>query len=122
MESQWTPAGGKLGSANPVVSCVQRTPLVSAPKLVTIRARRTTMSPWRRYIADFSGLARIVSESVHKRTLATKLSHDIQTIKRWLTTGEPNSPQDVGWVIRIALQNGLEIDRFQTFHAVYNLA
>ena len=74
------------------------------------------MSPWRRYIADFSGLARIVSESVHKRTLATKLSHDIQTIKRWLTTGEPNSPQDVGWVIRIALQNGLEIDRFQTFH------
>lgn len=80
------------------------------------------MTPWRQFIRDFKGLTEAVADQVHKRTLATKLSHDIQTIKRWLKTGEPSSPRDVGWMVRIALQHAIDISRFQTFAPVYDLS
>src|SRR5216683_4897614 len=79
------------------------------------------MSQWRRFIADFRGLAQVLAGRVGKRALATKLSHDIQTVKRWLQNGEPTRPQDVGWVIRCALKNGIDISRFQSFSPIYTL-
>jgi dihydroorotate dehydrogenase len=79
------------------------------------------VSQWRRFIIDFKGLAQVVAERVGKRALATKLAHDIHTVKRWLRDGEPTNPQDVAWVIRCALKNGIDISRFQSFSPIYTL-
>jgi dihydroorotate dehydrogenase (NAD+) catalytic subunit len=80
------------------------------------------MSYWHAFIHDFRGLVEIVAARIGKRPLATKLSHDIHTIKRWLKDGEPTRPDDVGWVIRLALLNGIDVDRFQTFAPIYKLS
>jgi dihydroorotate dehydrogenase len=79
------------------------------------------MSEWRRFIADFKGLAQAVAERVGKKALATRLSLDVHTVKRWLQNGEPTRPQDVGWLIRCALKNGIDISRFQSFLPIYTL-
>jgi len=79
------------------------------------------MSEWRRFVADFKGLAQSVAERVGKKALATKLSLDVQTVKRWLQNGEPTRPQDVAWLIRCALKNGIDVSRFQTFLPIYTL-
>jgi len=80
------------------------------------------MSQWRRFIVDFRGLAQTVAERIGKRALAAKLGHDIHTVKRWLQDGEPSHPQDVGWVIRCALKNGVDVSRFQSFSSIYTLS
>jgi|SRR5579872_296415 len=80
------------------------------------------MSHWRAFVPDFSGLVQTVAARVGKKPLAAKLSHDIHTLKRWLKNGEPTHPEDVGWLIRIALQNAIDIDRFQSFAPVYKLS
>jgi dihydroorotate dehydrogenase len=80
------------------------------------------MSQWRRFIADFGALAQAVTERVGKRALAKKLSLDIHTLKRWLQNGEPTRPRDVGWLIRCALKNGIDVSRFQSFTPIYPLA
>src|SRR5437773_4675555 len=80
------------------------------------------MSHWRAFVPDFTGLAQTVAARVGKKPLAVKLSHDIQTLKKWLKNSEPTHPEDVGWLIRIALQNGIDIDRFQSFTPLYKLS
>ena len=80
------------------------------------------MNHWRAFVVDFSGLTQAVAARVGKRPLAAKLSHDIHTLKRWLKHGEPTHPEDVGWLIRIALQNGIDVDRFQSFTPIYKLS
>jgi dihydroorotate dehydrogenase len=80
------------------------------------------MSHWRAFVPDFGGLVQTVAARVGKKPLAAKLSHDIQTLKRWLKNGEPTHPEDVGWLTRIALQNGIDVDRFQSFAPLYKLS
>jgi hypothetical protein len=79
------------------------------------------MSQWRRFIADFRGIAQAVAGRVGKRSLARKLSLDVHTVKRWLENGEPTRPRDVGWLVRCALKNGIDINRFQSFTPLYPL-
>jgi dihydroorotate dehydrogenase len=80
------------------------------------------MSHWHAFVPDFSGLAQTVAARVGKKPLAVKLSHDIHTVKRWLKNGEPTHPEDVAWLIRIALQHGIDVDRFQSFTPIYKLS
>jgi len=42
--------------------------------------------------------------------------------KRWLAGTRPSRPIDVGWAIRVALEKGIDISRFQTFNPIYDLS
>lgn len=79
------------------------------------------MSHWRRFIADFRGLAQAAVDRVSKRALAEKLSLDVQTVRGWVRGAEPARPQDVGWLLRCALKNGIDVSRFQSFASIYPL-
>jgi dihydroorotate dehydrogenase len=77
---------------------------------------------WRDVIIDFNGL---VTELVQRRSrykVADLLSRDKKTINGWLGGAMPSDPHDVAWIVRIALQNGVELSRFQSFAPIYDFS
>jgi dihydroorotate dehydrogenase len=75
---------------------------------------------WRKYIKDIDKLTcRLVDEYGLNR-LAKYLSRDKQTINRWRSgNDEPSKAQDVGHLIRLALNKGIDVSELQTFNPIY---
>jgi dihydroorotate dehydrogenase (NAD+) catalytic subunit len=77
-----------------------------------------------RLIADVRGLVgAILNANVGKNKLATKLSKDKATISRWQDGSSlPTDPRDVAWLIRVALDAGIDIARYQVFDPIYDFS
>lgn len=77
---------------------------------------------WRYVISDFKGLTEEVVERIKLHRLAQILSRDRQTIRGWLNRAEPTNPSDVAWLIRLALENEIDVSSFQTFSSIYDFS
>ncbi len=77
---------------------------------------------WQHLVADFPGLARAVVERLSLNKVAKALSHNKSSIGDWLRGASPSKAEDVGGVLRLALKNGIEIERFQTFAPIYDFS
>ena len=80
--------------------------------------------PWLNIIHDFGSLVEtLVNHPAYSRhKLKDKLNRDLATIRGWLRGSFPVKPTDVGWIIRLALQYGIDISRFQTFNSIYDFS
>lgn len=77
---------------------------------------------WRELIVDFNGLITELVQRLSRHKVADALSHDKKTIIGWLGGTLPSNSMDVAWVIRLALQNGIDLSRFQAFTPIYDLS
>jgi dihydroorotate dehydrogenase len=73
---------------------------------------------WDLIIRDFRGLANATVKKSSRGIICRELNHDKTTINRWLESGYPNDPRDVGALIRLALKKEVEVDPFQTFDPI----
>jgi dihydroorotate dehydrogenase len=77
---------------------------------------------WRDLINDFNGLITELVQRLSRHKVADLLSHDKKTINGWLQGALPSDPRDVAWVIRLALQNGIDLSRFQAYTSIYDFS
>jgi dihydroorotate dehydrogenase (NAD+) catalytic subunit len=89
-----------------------------------VREEESAMTDPSRLIADVRGLVRaILDANVGKNKLAGKLSKDKATISRWEDGSSlPTDPRDVAWLIRVALDAGIDIARYQIFDPIYDFS
>ena len=77
---------------------------------------------WRELINDFNGLITEIVQRLSQHKVANSLSRDKKTINGWLKGASPSNPCDVAWVIRLALQNGIDLSRFQSYAPIYDFS
>jgi dihydroorotate dehydrogenase len=77
---------------------------------------------WNELITDFNGLVTELVQKQSQHKVAESLSRDKRTIINWLRGAAPSDPSDVAWVIRLALSNGIDLSRFQTYAAIYDFS
>jgi dihydroorotate dehydrogenase len=75
---------------------------------------------WREVIGDFSGLAEALVRVLSRHKVATLMGHNKRTINDWLSGAAPAKPEEVAWVLRFALLNGVDVSRFQTYTPIYD--
>ena len=46
----------------------------------------------------------------------------MNTVKRWLSGGMPEDPRDIGAIIRLALHNRVDVNRYQTLSPIYDFS
>jgi len=73
-------------------------------------------------IVDFHALLKAVVDKVGKYKVYNTLRHDKNTADRWLDGGQPEDSRDIGGLIRLALVNGIEITKYQTFTPIYDFS
>jgi dihydroorotate dehydrogenase (NAD+) catalytic subunit len=75
------------------------------------------------YLAiDFHQLLHAVVEKVKEYKVYKTLKRDKHTVKRWLKGGIPEEPRDIAALIRLALHNGIDVTRYQTFKPIYDIS
>lgn len=77
---------------------------------------------WKYTISDFTGLAKEVVERLGKHKVAENVDRDRQTIRGWLAGADPSKPSDVSWLIRLALENNIDVSSFQSFNPIYDFS
>lgn len=77
---------------------------------------------WRELINDFNGLLTELVQRLSQHKVAAALSRDKKTIYGWLKGASPSNPSDVAWVIRLAIQNGIDLSRFQSYASLYDFS
>lgn len=77
---------------------------------------------WNSVIGDFAGLAGAVVKARSRNKLAGHVGHNKKTINDWMAGAMPSKPEDVAWVIRYALANGVDVGRFQTYAPIYDFS
>jgi dihydroorotate dehydrogenase len=77
---------------------------------------------WNELINDFNGLVTELVQKLSQHKVAEALSRDKRTVINWLRGAAPSEPSDVAWVIRLALNSGIDLSRFQTYAAIYDFS
>ena len=77
---------------------------------------------WHELINDFNGLVTELVQKQSQHKVAEALSRDKRTIFNWLRGAAPSEPSDVAWVIRLALNSGIDLSRFQTYASIYDFS
>jgi len=73
-------------------------------------------------VVDFHALLRAVVDKIGKYKIYKALNHDKNTPDRWLTGGQPDDPRDIGGLVRLALLNGIDVSKYQTFTSIYDFS
>lgn len=74
------------------------------------------------WLPGFNPLVKKIAASISKNGLAKGSGHDPATVRRWLVGSEPQHDAEVASVISYALENGIEIDPFQSFAPIYDFS
>src|SRR4051794_7948797 len=77
---------------------------------------------WREVIGDFSGLAEALVRVLSRHKVASLTGHNKRTINDWLSGAVPAKPEEVAWMLRFALQNGVDVSSFQTYTPIYDFS
>jgi dihydroorotate dehydrogenase len=77
---------------------------------------------WYELISDFNGLVTELVQKLSQQRVADALSRDKRTIINWLHGTAPSDPSVVAWAVRLALSNGIDLSRFQTYAAIYDFS
>src|SRR5438093_13001848 len=77
---------------------------------------------WQNVVSDFTGLIRKLTNELGKYKICKTLKHDKSTVERWLKSGHPEEPSDVGSLLELGLRNGIDISEFQTYDSIYDLS
>jgi dihydroorotate dehydrogenase len=77
---------------------------------------------WYELISDFNGLVTELVQKLSQHKVAEALSRDKRTIINWLRGTAPSDSGIVAWAVRLALSNGIDLSRFQTYTAIYDFS
>lgn len=77
---------------------------------------------WQKLIRDFSGLANAVVDVTSLNKVADFLGHHKKTVRDWVRGAAPSDANDVAGLLIMALKNGVDVTRFQTFEPIYDFS
>lgn len=77
---------------------------------------------WQDVVVDFSGLAQAVIAASSLNKVADSLNHHKKTVGDWARGTAPKNAQDVAWLLRKALHDGIDVSRFQRYRSIYDLS
>jgi dihydroorotate dehydrogenase (NAD+) catalytic subunit len=77
---------------------------------------------WQDLVLDFAALAQAVVAASSLNKVAGSLNHHKKTVAEWSRGTAPKNAQDVAWLLRKALHDGIDVSRFQKFTPIYDFS